>query len=210
MISNGLTLHPSKTQSLSIAPFIHKSSPLLSFLCNNIVNITNTAKYLGVLIDDQLFFKSHIHFLKKKSRSVGIMAKLSCHLPPNALLTLYHSLVHVQLIYTLPVWAKTFSTYLIKLKRLQNKAIRIITKTSSKDKISQHYCRLQILKLDDLCKFEVVKLMHQFTHKKKQMYFANILHISMIFLNTQLVIRLIIIFIFRSFPPTGHNDLLNM
>ena len=94
------------------------------------------------------------------------MAKLSYHLPPNALLTLYHSLVHVHLIYALPVWATTFPTYLIKLKRLLNKAIRIVTKTSPKDRISRHYCRLQILKFDDLYKFEVAKLMHQFTHKK--------------------------------------------
>ena len=133
------------------------------------------------------------------SRSVGIMAKLSYHLPPNALLTLYHSLVHVHLIYALPVWAITFPTYLIKLKRLQNKAIRIITKTSPKDRILPHYCRLQILKLDDLNKFEVAKLMYQFTHKKYQIYSANILHIPIIFLNTQLVIRLITIYIFPQF-----------
>ena len=118
--------------------------------------MTNTAKYLSVLIDDQLSFKSNINFLEKKlSRSVGIMAKLSYYLPPNAVLTLYHSLVHVHLIYALPVWATTFPTYWIKLKRLQNKAIRIITKTSPKDRISQHYYRLQILKLDDLYEFEV-------------------------------------------------------
>ena len=141
MVSNGLTLYPSKTQALSIAPFIHKSSPSLSInLCNNIVNITNTAKYLGILIDNQLSFKSHIHFLEKKlSRSVGIMAKLSYHLLLNVLLTLYHSLVHIHLIYALPVWATTFPTYLVKLKRLQNKAMRIITKISPKDRISQHY-----------------------------------------------------------------------
>ena len=119
MVSNGLTLHPSNTQALSIAPFIHKSSPPLSFnLCNNIVNITNTAKYLGILIDDQLSFKSHIHFLEKKlSRSVGIIAKLSYHLPPNAFLTLYHSLVHVHLIYALKVWATAFPTYFEKITK---------------------------------------------------------------------------------------------
>ena len=105
-------------------------------LCNNVVNITNTAKYLGILIDDQLSFKCHFNFLEKKlSRSVGIMAKLSYHLPPNALLTLYHSLVHVHLMYALPVWATTFPTYLIKLKKSQNKAIRIITTHSPKDRI---------------------------------------------------------------------------
>ena len=57
MVLNGLTLNPSKTQALSIALFIHKSSPSLSLaLCNNTVNITNTTKYLGILIDDQLSF----------------------------------------------------------------------------------------------------------------------------------------------------------
>ena len=103
-------LNPSKTQALSIASFIHKSSPSLSLnLCNNIVNITNTAKYLGILIDDRLSFKSHIYFLEKKlSRPVGIMAKLSYHLPPSALLTLYHSLVHVHLLYALPVGQQLF------------------------------------------------------------------------------------------------------
>ena len=120
IVSNGLTFHPSKTQALSIAPLIHKSSPSFSLnLSNNIVNITNTAKYLGILIDDQLSLKSHINtFEKKLSRSIGIMAKLSYHLPPNALLIFNHSLVHVHLIYALPVWATTFPTYLIKLKRL--------------------------------------------------------------------------------------------
>ena len=113
MVLNGLTLHLSKTQALSIAPFIHKSSPSLSLnLCNSIVNITNTAKYLGILVDDQLSSNSHINFLE--------VAKLSYHLPLNTLLTLYHSLVHVHLINALPVWATTFPTYLIKLKRLQS------------------------------------------------------------------------------------------
>ena len=137
------------------------------------------------------------------------MAKLIYHLPPNAFVTLYHSFVHVCLIYALPLWAKIFPTYLIKLKRLQNKAVRITTKTSSKDRISQHYCRLKILKLDDLYKFEVAGLMHQFTHKKTPDIFSQFFT-YMIFLNTQLVLLLIIIYIFRNFPPTGHNGLLNM
>ena len=46
------------------------------------------------------------------------MAKISNHLPPNPLFTLYHSLVHVHSIYAQSVWATTFPTYLIKLKRL--------------------------------------------------------------------------------------------
>ena len=82
MVSNGLTLtlHLSKTYAFSIAPFTFKSSPSLSHnFCNNIVSITNAAKYLGLLMDDQLLsFKSHNKFLKEKlSCSLSIMTKLS-------------------------------------------------------------------------------------------------------------------------------------
>ena len=148
MVLNSLTLPPSKIQVLSISPFTRKSSISLSLnLRNNIENITNTTKYLGILIGDQLFLKCHINFFAKKlSRSVGIMAKLSYHLPPNALLTLFQSFVHVHLIYALPVWAITFPLYLIKQKSLQNKAIKIISKISSKNRISEHYCCSQNIK----------------------------------------------------------------
>ena len=53
MVSNGLTFHPSKNQALGIASFTQKSSLSLSLnLLNNVVNITNTAKYLDILIGD--------------------------------------------------------------------------------------------------------------------------------------------------------------
>ena len=74
MISNGLNLHRSKTQALSIAQLTHKSGLSLSFsLCNNIVNISSTAKYQCILIDDQLLFvKSRIEFPEEKlPRSVA-------------------------------------------------------------------------------------------------------------------------------------------
>ena len=126
MVLNGLKLHFSKTQALNVASFLDKSRlPLSLNLCNNIVNITNTAKYLGRLIDgDQLSCKSHINFIEKNlSRSLGIMHGLSYRLAHNALQILYFSLAHVHLIYALPVWTITFPTCSIKLKRLQIKVI---------------------------------------------------------------------------------------
>ena len=72
-------------------------SQFLSWYCLLIFVITlqtspilpNTVSMYTDLIDDQLSFKSNINFLEKKlSRSVGVMVKLSYHLPPNALVTL--------------------------------------------------------------------------------------------------------------------------
>ena len=140
-VSKGSTLHSSKTETLSLLHLLANTVLLCLNLCNNIVNIISTAKYLGILIDDQLFFLIHTNFFEKKFfSSPDSLAKFSYHLPFNLLLTFYRTLVHVHLIYALPVWATTFLTYLITLKGLQNKLIRIITKIS----LSQHYRRLQI------------------------------------------------------------------
>ena len=66
MVSNGSTLHPSKIEVLSIASFTRKYSTSLSLNpCNNIVSIISTAKYLGILTDDQLSFKFHTNFFEK-------------------------------------------------------------------------------------------------------------------------------------------------
>ena len=111
--------------------------------------------------------KTHISNLESKiARSVGVIAKLSYYLPHNTLLTLYYSLVHSHFLYALPVWASTNKTYLTKLQRLQNKALRIISKTRFRDSISQQYYEFHVLKIEDLFTFEIAKIMHQFTHRK--------------------------------------------
>ena len=78
----------------------------------------------------------------------------------------HFSLVHTHLLYALIVGASTCNTYLSKLKRLQNKAVRIISRTSIKDRITPNYHRLEILKLDDLYILEISELMYQFTQNK--------------------------------------------
>ena len=42
------------------------------------ITLTESAKYLGITIDDQLSFKKRIAFLENKiARSVGVIARLS-------------------------------------------------------------------------------------------------------------------------------------
>ena len=74
-----LLLHPKKTLALYISPSSRKSSPLLTLtLDNEVIQTAKYVKYLGILIDDQLSFKSHITYLENKiARSVGVIAKLS-------------------------------------------------------------------------------------------------------------------------------------
>ena len=64
------------------------------------------------------------------------------------------------------MWASTYSTYLTKLKRLQNKALRIILKTSIRNRISPQYHQFEILKLEELYTYEIAKFMYQFNRNK--------------------------------------------
>ena len=138
MLMNSLIINSTKTISLILSPCSHKLFPDYNCLLNDVeIQLSHTAKYLGIIVDDRLSFKTHIDFLVTKiSRSVGIMIKLRLYLPIETLTTLYYALVHSHILYGLPVWAATYNTYLNKLRKLQNKAIRTITKSNIKNRIT--------------------------------------------------------------------------
>ena len=75
----------------------------------------------------------------------------------------------------------TYKSYLIKLKRLQNKALRIISKTKIRGRITRQYYKYEILKLEVLYNFEIAKLMYQFTHSKLPLNLNIILPIHVMF-----------------------------
>ena len=102
-----------------------------------------------------------------------MIAKLSYYLPSKSLLTLYYFLVHTNFLYALPIWASTCQAYLLKLKRLQNKVIRIIAKAPLRSKLTPQYKKYQILKLEDLCLLEIGKIMYLFSHDKLSTRFCH-------------------------------------
>ena len=173
MLSNSLALHPNKTVALNVSPS-RKPSSLELTLDSVMIKTPEVAKYLGILIDEKLIFKSHIaHLELKLSRSVGTIARLRYYLPLNSLITLYYALIQSQMLYGLPIWASPHQTYLIKLRKLQNIAAKILAKAHPRERAGPWYYQSQILKLDDLYKFEIAKLMYQYTHNKLSRCFCN-------------------------------------
>ena len=83
---------------------------------------------MGVILDCKSNFRQQLTSLETKiARAVGILYKLKYLLPESAMLNFYYALVHSNLIYGILVWGNTFPSYLTKLSKLQNKAIRIVT-----------------------------------------------------------------------------------
>ena len=182
--ANKLTVNPSKSNVLIIPHKLNKTVPNMNFFLNNtLIQQSSSVKYLGVIIDFKLSFDIHIKSLEHKiSRAVGIMSKLKYFMPKNALQTIYYSFIQSHLIYGLPVWGSTYHSYLKKLRILQNKAVKFIGGDLFQDRITPLYAQSNILKLPNLYKLEVSKLVHahirnQLPHKLSN-YFTFTSNIS--------------------------------
>ena len=111
----------------------------------------NSCKYLGIYLDSKLHFQPHISKIEiKVAKAVGILSKLRFLFPKSTLILLYYALIHPHLLYALPLWGRTFPTYLTKLQRLQNKALLIVFNCKQHDSLTPLFHKLEILKIRDL------------------------------------------------------------
>ena len=101
--ANKLRINAQKSSALVISP---KSNDKASYQNLTIlfdgfkINLSKSVKYLGVQIDDNLTFKTHINFLYSKlSRNLGVMFKVKHYLPKTYLFLLCNTLFHPHLIY---------------------------------------------------------------------------------------------------------------
>ena len=97
-----LLINPSKTNIIIIPPKQTNATIPHLYLTSNgsAINIVDSAKYLGVVIDNELHFKQHIKMAEGKvTRSFGILSKLKHFFLQNIMLQLYYALVHPFLSY---------------------------------------------------------------------------------------------------------------
>ena len=60
------------------------------------LEMKDTVKYLGLLIDFNLTWKSHVDYISLKiSRLVGIIARFRHYVSKDTLQKMYHGLIHI-------------------------------------------------------------------------------------------------------------------
>ena len=105
---------------------------------------------------------------------MGILSKLKHFLPSNSLLKLYYAFIHPHLLYGLSIWGCTHKSYLSKLQTLQNKAVKIIGGGKYMDHATPFYSKLKILKIPELYKHEVAKLVFHHYHQRLPPLLSNL------------------------------------
>ena len=86
-----------------------------------------TAKYLGIVFDPTMNFKTHISLLRLKlSRYIGLLHRLKFLFSYKVLRILYFCLIDAQIQYYSAIFLLTFKSHIKPLQTLQNKAIQIL------------------------------------------------------------------------------------
>ena len=66
------------------------------------IQFLQTVKFFGIKLDENLTFNDHVKNVTTNiSKSVGVMRRLHCQLPAEAMVKLYYSLVYSHLTYAL-------------------------------------------------------------------------------------------------------------
>ena len=138
--------------------------------------------FLGINLDSNLTWKSHINALCKKiSRGIYMMNKLKNTLPLKALKTLYFTLVESYLNYGLIAWGN--SSHISKVFMLQKRAIRIINRKPYRHHTEPLFKSLQILKLEDLYHLQILLFMNDLQNDNLPTSFRNFATLNINLLN---------------------------
>ena len=161
--ANYLTLNTSKTLFQIYSN--HKHSLSLDVSINGVnIKQVNTIKYLGILIDSDMKFASHINCITNViSRNLGIIARTRQFVQTTQLLQLYHSLIEPYINYCCFVWGSTYKSQINKLVVLQKRAMRIIEGVFPPQSANPIFKKYNILKITDKAQLQILLIMHRYS-----------------------------------------------
>ena len=125
--SNGMRINLKKTKYMVFTNKFISNDPLELFLNETKIKITESERFLGVIMDSKLNWKTHISKLAcKLSRNAGILYKLKGLVPNSVLKLVYNSHVQSHVNYCSNIWGLGSKNSINSIFIAQKKAIRSI------------------------------------------------------------------------------------
>ena len=158
-----LTLNLSKTQCMLFKA--KKNCPLISLNINNtLIEQQKHAKFLGLILDDELNWTPHINDrLNKIKRNKNMLVISKNMLTTNTKRLIYYGHIQSHLCYCLVVWGGMCKK--IDLNRLQKAQDSCIKLLDSKQSLGMNYKKNNILTVSQLIHLEEIKLGYKITNK---------------------------------------------
>lgn len=131
-------------------------------------------KFLGVYLDSNMSWKTHLN--KKASqiaRVNGILCRLRYQLNITTMKLIYETLILPHLQYAITCWGNIKNTDMNRIKTLQKKSIRLITKSKYNSHTSPLFKQLKLLTLDDIFLINCCKIYHRYSKGILPNYFHH-------------------------------------
>ena len=150
--ANKVSLNTSKTDLILFRSKRKQITKYLNFrISGQKIKITCKTKYLGLLLDETLNFKSHIDSLKTLLRWANcLLSKIRHYVYKDLLRTIYYALFDFHLRYSCQIWGQCQTQSLYNLEVLKNKALCILNFWGPPEKSQPLYKISKIFKLKDL------------------------------------------------------------
>ena len=160
--ANRLSLSISKTY-YQVYSMQTSSNDLAILIDQTYIKRARTVKYLGVLIDEDLKFKSHIGKVAGLvSRNLGIISRARYLLDKKQLLLLYNALILPYFTYCLVIWGSNYESTLQPIILLQKRAIRLICGAGRIAHTAPLFRELKVLMVVDLLHYHLLLILHDF------------------------------------------------
>ena len=157
--SNKLTLNIEKTVCILFQKTGQTKTIELE-IGNQTVSNTSETRFLGMLLDENMNWSSHINNLILKITRNSNMLKLNQSImPTNAKLQVYQAHIASHIQYCILLWGNNASEEQIrKLQKIQNTCMRYVLPNT---KTMEIYTKLKVLKISSLIKFSNLKFSYK-------------------------------------------------
>ena len=162
--ANKLSLNISKTNYM-----LFTNSSKFKQLCalqnvkidGEIITRVDKCKFLGVIIDDKISWKPHILSVTSTvARNLGVMRRVRSKIDSKTTLLLYDTMIVPHFSYCNLIWANCAKSYLIKLYRLQKRAIRLVFMANKLFHAAPLFRKLLRLNVYDLYHFQLASFVY--------------------------------------------------
>lgn len=178
LLVNSLTLNTSKTKFIPFsvtsvnqprtnliikAHLCHLPSNRPNCVCPYIAQ-TDTIKYLGIVLDKHLTFKTHIETLTSRLRKLMYVFKSIRNVASSHIIKMtYHALVQSILTYCIPCWGGAAKTFLQSLEIAQRGVLKVATKRPIHFPTAELYKLCDVLTVRQLFILKTNLLQHHIT-----------------------------------------------
>lgn len=178
IVRNMLKCNPPKTEVIHFYSRYMPAECIPSVKVGGLqIETVNEVKDLGVTLDSNLTFKSHIkNVCRSASHSIHYIGKIRKFLSPKDIEKLIHAFISSKLDYCNGLFYGLPSCELQKLQRLQNTAARLVTGVKKSEHITPILINLHWLPVEQRIIFKLLLVTYKALHGLAPDYIMELLH----------------------------------